>query len=321
MGITSKTAKVKLWAKNMQYLSEFGYIGNKGDIIDVNVEHLSYRCRSEIEVLCDICGEHKIVRYCDYYRSVKNTGSYVCQKCISEKASITNLKKYGYKSPSQNEVVKEKMKKTIMERFGVDNAMKSDEIKKKLCATNLKRHGVLYPSQSKEIRNKMNETYYKNGTQKASRQQMYLHSVLGGELNYPIKHYSADICLPEEKLVIEYDGSGHELNVKMGRITQEEHIQKEIMRFSILKREGYKQMRIISAYDKLPQDSMLFKILETTRKYFSTYPQHSWIEFNIDTSSLRSAEHKDGIYYNFGKLRIIKDSDLDTKEAISIEVA
>ena len=107
MGIISKTAKVKLWAKNMQYLSKFGYAGNKGDIIDVKIEHLSYRCRSEIEVLCDICGEYKIVKYCDYCRSIENTGSYVCKKCISKKASVTNLKKYGCKSPSQNEVVKE----------------------------------------------------------------------------------------------------------------------------------------------------------------------------------------------------------------------
>lgn len=69
-------------------------------------------------------------------------------------------------------------------------------------------------------------------------------------------------------------------------------------------------MRIISEKDLLPSDQILFQMLSEARSYFSTYPNHSWIEFNISTSTVRNAENKDGIPYDFGTLRTIKDSDL-----------
>ena len=58
-------------------------------------------------------------------------------------------------------------------------------------------------------------------------------------------------------------------------------------------------------------------MLNYARNYFSQYPEHSWIEFNIDTSSIRNAEYKDGIPYSFGELRKIKDSDINTIEEIA----
>jgi hypothetical protein len=51
--------------------------------------------------------------------------------------------------------------------------------------------------QSPEVRAKANETLCKNGTQKTSKQQLYLHSLYGGKINYAISYYAADICLPE----------------------------------------------------------------------------------------------------------------------------
>ena len=69
-------------------------------------------------------------------------------------------------------------------------------------------------------------------------------------------------------------------------------------------------MRIISLNDKLPQDSTLLQMLSETRQYFSDYPNHSWIEYNISTSTLRNAEHKQGIPYAFGSLRTVKDKEV-----------
>jgi hypothetical protein len=80
-----------------------------------------------------------------------------------------------------------------------------------------------------------------------------------------------------------------------------------------LKKEGYKQMRIVSTSDLLPSDEILLQMLAQTKEYFSTYPQHSWYEFNIDTSLVRNAEQKEGVFFDFGELRKIKKSDLIDK--------
>ena len=108
-----------------------------------------------------------------------------------------------------------------------------------------------------------------------------------------------------EKLCIEYDGGWHDLNVKLGSITQKEFNQKEIIRNNIIKRNGYKQMEIISSTDKLPSDDVLLKMLSDARQYFIDYSNHSWIEFNIDNSTVRNAENKNGISYELGSLRRI----------------
>lgn len=224
---------------------------------------------------------------------------------IIEKVRFTNMQKYGCSNPSQVPEFREKARLTALEHFGVECVSKNEEVKEKTRMTNIKKYGVPYTQQSPEIRAKANETLCKNGTQKTSKQQLYLHSLYGGEINFPISYYATDICFPEEKLVIEYDGGGHALRVALGRLTQEEFDQKEIIRNNILKREGYKRINIVSKSDKLPSDSILLEMLQYARSYFSTYPQHSWIEFSIDTSSVRSAEFKDGISYDYGELRTV----------------
>ena len=79
---------------------------------------------------------------------------------------------------------------------------------------------------------------------------------------------------------------------------------------NVIKNEGYKQIKIISLDDKLPSDDILLQMLSDARTYFSQYPNHSWIEFNISTSTVRNAENLNGIPYDFGALRTIKDNDI-----------
>lgn len=376
--ILSKTAKVKLWGANMKPLFELGYEGKKGDIIDVNIEHLSKGSHASVEVLCDMCKKNKlIVTYETYNRVVEKTGSYVCRACSYEKTAQTNQKKYGTRTPSKIESVKEKIKQTNLERYGVEyygqakeyhekmkqtclkkygveHYAQSQEVKDKKAKTNLERYGVEYIFQVKEFkdkiintnlekygvesvlsvseikekirqtnlkkygvphnflmpqtREKIMQTYYKNGTKISSKQQRYLKNLFNGELNYPIKNYSADICLLEEKLVIEYDGGGHNLGVVLGCETQEEFNQKEIVRSNTIKREGYKQMRIISSKDLLPSDDTLLQMLSTAREYFNT-TSHSWINYDIDNSKMINAENKDigGVFFDYGELRKIKE--------------
>ena len=224
---------------------------------------------------------------------------------VKEKKRQTFLNKYGVESPSQNEEIKEKIKETNLRKYGVESMLSLPEFHKHSREVDLERYGVYHHLQNPDILAKQKETFYKNGTCPTSQQQYYLYTLYNGELNYQLKQYNIDIYIPDKNLCIEYNGGGHDLRVKLGDLTQEEFNQKEIIRNNIIKREGYKQMRIISLSDKLPSDSVLLKMLSDTEQYFIDYPNHSWVDFDIDASIIRNAEHKDGISYDFGELRKI----------------
>lgn len=228
-----------------------------------------------------------------------------------EKVRQTCIERYGVSNPFQNEEIQERAKRTNVDRYGVESILSLSSFHEHSREVNMERYGVLHHLQNPEILAKQKETFYKNNTCPTSKQQIYLYRLYGGELNYPFKMYNFDIYLSDDNIDIEFDGSGHLLSVKRGNITQEEFNQKEIIRNNTIKREGYKQMRIISENDKLPSDSILLQMLSEARTYFQTYPSHSWIEYNISTSTVRNAEHKNGIPYYFGILRRIKDEDLN----------
>lgn len=224
-----------------------------------------------------------------------------------EKYQNTCVERYGELYKSQ---FAEKAFKTFYDNAGYNNPAQSPKVREKMAKSCIEHYGVSNPAQSSEVREKMSQTLYANSSQKVSRQQRYINNVYQGILNFPVKYYNVDIYLPDDNLTIEYDGGFHLGNVITGRETMEEHTQKEIIRNNIVKREGYKQMRIISSNDKLPSDSILLQMLQDARNYFSEYPNHSWIEFNLDASLIRNAENKQGIPYDFGTLRIIKDNDI-----------
>lgn len=65
-------------------------------------------------------------------------------------------------------------------------------------------------------------------------------------------------------------------------------------------------IRIISLTDKLPTEEILLQMLADAKQYFKDFPEHSWINFDIDNGIVRNAEHKEGVLYTFGQLRKIK---------------
>jgi len=69
---------------------------------------------------------------------------------------------------------------------------------------------------------KLNWVLYKNKTGVSSYPQRYICNLLNGELNYPIGNLSLDIALLDNKIYIEYDGSGHDLRVVRGQLTEKE---------------------------------------------------------------------------------------------------
>lgn len=307
MGIITKEVEVRLNGNNVNYYKQLGYdipmkeasMSMKYQGVDyvtdfkksilVKIEDLPLNSKVLIESICDYCGKPKQkTKYSDYNKQTKNGElKCCCEKCASLKHKEVMLEKYGY-----------------------EGTMQVPEIKEKIFQTNLKKYGCKTIAQLPEVRNKIMQKFYENSSQKSSKQQRYINNLYHGILNFPVKFYCADIYLSDDNLIIEYDGSGHDLSVVMGHETIEEHQRKEIVRYEVVKKEGYNQMRIISVKDRLPSDKILLQMLQEAKEYFSTYPNHSWIEFDIDTSTVRNAEQKDGVFFDYGELRAIKDSDL-----------
>lgn len=343
MGIITKEVQVKPRGKTIQYYKDKGYDAKYNQYLTVNVEDLPSESHIIIEAKCDICGEIRKIKYRDYNKIILNGGYYCCNKCFYNKVIVTNRtkygcdnvmqdkdiylkqsksleQKYGVSTPLKNNEIKNKVESTMMKKFGAKCSFMSKDLQAKIRESLVKKYGVEFPTKSPEVRKRVANTLYKNSTTPTSRQQLYIYNLyyINNDnrpyLNYPISYYNADICFPDEKLNIEVDFGGHNLVVKLGQLTQEEFNRKEIIRNNVIKKEGYKQMRIISENDKLPSDQILLQMLQDARNYFSEYPNHSWIEFNISTSSIRNAENKNGTPYDFGTLRKIKDEDLTNIE-------
>lgn len=236
-----------------------------------------------------------------------------------------NLDKYGVEHVMQTDSYKEKSKNTMLEKYGVEHALQVNEFKDKFKNTSLQKFGTEYPSQNKLIRNKtedtcikkfgfktpllspdikskISNTMYKNGSCKTSKQQSYINELYKGILNFPIRFYNLDIYMETDKIDIEYDGSGHDMCIYKGNMTEKQFKKKEITRNLYIKSLGMNQIHIISKTDKLPSDEILLDILSISKEYFNT-TIHTWIEWYLDENKMRNAENKDGSFYDFGLLK------------------
>lgn len=121
-------------------------------------------------------------------------------------------------------------------------------------------------------------------------------------LNYPYKRFLLDIALVDSHIDIEYDGKGHDLYVRLGRLTRKEFKQKEIKRGIIIKNSGWKELKIISKRDELPDDNTLLKMINLAKEYLLN-TNHSWI--NIDLNNECFIFTKDRITVPFNSLKTI----------------
>lgn len=274
------------------------------------------------EIMENMMNEKYGVRHYSQTKEYKEKWQNTCEerygkdyrKQFINKAFETFREKTGYDYPSQSPEVREKIIQSYIDHYGADNPQLSCDVREQTKQTCIERYGYETPLQSAEIKEKISQTSHKNGTVPTSKQQLYLFNLYklidsSVRLNYPILHFNADICFIEEKLDIELDCGGHNLSVKIGQLTQEEFDQKEIIRDRVIKNEGYKIIRIKSKTNKLPHDQILLHMLFEAKQYFYEYPNHSWIEFDIDNSAIYNAEHNDGILYDYGELRTIKDNE------------
>ena len=225
---------------------------------------------------------------------------------IKKKMKHNNLEKYGVENVYQSEEIKEKIKKTCLEKYGVEYYLQSEDLKTKSKNTYLQKYGVDHDMKVPEIRDKIIKamliTKYQNGTSISSRQQRYLHQLLGGELCYPVDKLALDIAFLDEMLYIEYNGSGHDACTKNG-CSKEDFERRDFKRKQFLQNKGWKIIRIISIKDLLPQDEEIIYLIEQCRNYLLN-SNHSWIDINIDNSKINCAEYTKIIKFN--NLRKIK---------------
>ena len=202
---------------------------------------------------------------------------------------------------------------TTYERFKGQNKKQCDECtkisKKETC---LQKYGVEHPMQNKEISAKVRATLTKNGNVACSSQQRYVHSIVGGALNYPYYNASLDIAFPEEMIYCECDFGGHWLSIKLGGLTQKEFDKKQRNRWYSLFRSHWREIRIISTKDLIPSDQKLLEILSYARTYLNQ--NHHYIKFDIDNSKIINSQGE--FDYDFGELRKIKPTDIQIQEAI-----
>jgi hypothetical protein len=217
----------------------------------------------------------------------------------------TNLEKYGVENVFQNKDIQEKQKQTNIDKYGVGNVFQSESIKQKSKNTIKEKYGVDNIMQIKEIaekvRYKTNKTMNKNGTQKTSKQQKYLYNLLGGELNYLYDNLWLDIAFLDLDIYIEYQGSGHNIDVKYKKMSQEDFLKKEIKRYKFLKSRGWKQIEIISKFDYLPQDNQILDIFNLCLNLINNYDL-KWVKVDIDNNKIIYKNNE--IAYVFNKQKI-----------------
>lgn len=183
--IITKEVVITIHPAYKKRYADLGYDVSQKTVL-VKIEDAPKSGRYIVNVICDICNVEKYTNYLSYNTSIEKGGYYACsQKCSRGKVEQTNLKRYGFKAPAQNELihqkmetttlerygvknpgqsngVKNKMKKTNLKRYGVENGFSNAEIREKAQATILKRYGVKYASQSEDIKKKKKETSLKN---------------------------------------------------------------------------------------------------------------------------------------------------------------
>jgi len=313
--------------KNIEHFINKGYENIKCKMtIFVDVNDLPVNSHKKIKIKCDYCETPFDRVYRDHLKFAEKSPvkKDACNECrglktkesnliiygvesvahvedVINKKKRTNLERYGVESPLASQEIKDKIARGNLEKYGVENVFANKEIQEKIYETNFRKYGFKIATQSPEIKGKSVEKYvktmYENKTAPTSRQQQYFHDILGGELNYPVGKLMLDIAFPKEKLYIEYQGSGHNLDVKLGKMTEEEFLKRERSRYYFLRNKGWKMIEIISNKDYIPLQDQIINMFKYAKKKLEN---NSHIEFNIDKSHVRI---KDNIEkYDFGNL-------------------
>jgi hypothetical protein len=261
MDIENTKMKVRVNNFNEEHFKSLGYNVAKNEYIEIFIKELPKGSGLKIDVECNFCG--KVFKKA-YRRYLETKNNLCCKECKDLKMVETSIEKYGFSCSLRNKTVQNKSKEKNMKNLGVQFPFQNKSILEKCVNTSVEIYGKKYMGSS------------------ISRQQKYFHNLYGGILNYSEFPYRLDIFLVEEKIYFEYDGSGHELSVKMGRKTKEEFDENEILRKKFLKEMGYREFRIISNNDVLPEDNILMGIKERALIILKTFSSYI---YNLNTKT------------------------------------
>ena len=230
---------------------------------------------------------------------------------VQEKRKGTVRKKYNCDNVMQSEDVKEKRKITTRQRYNYDWTLQVPEIRQQQLET-AKQHfdydeDIASVSQIPQVREKIKKTCFdRYGNENVlavpeiiekihrkketftSKQQKHICNLVNGKLNYVLNKYYLDIALVEEKIDIEYDGGGHDLNVKLGIKTKEQFDSHERSRMYLILKNGWKIVRLIAPHDKILNDNSIIKIITWSKNWLlnhSTHIIYAYLEENRIKSS------------------------------------
>lgn len=181
--------------------------------IRVTGDQLPDSSHVKIKYICDFCGNvFERIKY-----SEKRSGDInACPLCKNKKII-----------------------KTCQERYGVDHPMQDFNIHKKSVEGHIRNFGKEY-----------NDLNFINGVPASKVQIKIGENLKNFKLNYLEDGYYYDMFNPLINLVIEYNGKGHDLQVRRGKISQEKFKEKEQIRIDSI-RKKHKLLIIEDPYDRL----------------------------------------------------------------------
>ena len=263
--LLTKFVKVKVNNHSMSHYKSLGYNVKMFDEIQVPVEDLTPKSTVKVSVKCDYCGAEYNITYSCYTRNVsldKSLGkprTDACVHCRHLKAKDTFKERYNIDNPMQSQDIRDKARATNIQRYGCENPILNKEINGKRIKTLIERYGEDNPMKVDEFAKKQMESMQgDNGLY--SYCQKYLADLYNGVINHRIGKYLFDIYVESDKLDIEINGSGHNLDVVLGKMTQEQFNTKEKNRIDTIRDNGFYQIIFVLDKDKLPENDILERL-------------------------------------------------------------
>lgn len=315
--LITEFVEVKWSRRNREWFEEKGYVfTDYSNRILVRTLDLTRGSHAEVTISCDYCHKELKLKVKDFFKQRSKTSFIedVCNDCGHKKSRKNNKIKYGVENPMHLESAKHNLKNTMIERYGVKNPsylsdviekrkatclenfgaesiFKTDDFKEKQKQKNLELYGTEYYMSTTEFKEKSFKTLFEKGNTPSSSQQRHIHSLVGGVLNLPIKNSFLDVALENEKIYIEYDGGGHDLNVKLGRVSPEEFQKREQRRSFMLLDLGWREIRIICKSDILPKDQDIINFIEMSKKKICN-KETRFIKWDVDNNIVTVSNKK-----------------------------
>lgn len=282
--LVDKYVKIKITKRNKDYYNNLKY-NTDNKMITVKTEDVQKESEIIIHVQCDYCGkiiEKTIAKYNHGHKHgcMKDA----CNECKKYKIKDVNMILYGVDNPMKDKDIQEKFKQSILNKYGVCNVAYLQNTKDKRKQTNLLKYGVENAMQSVEVKQKhhINQMYHNNNCILSSYPQTKYCEMFNGILNYPIGSYWVDILL-DNNIILEYDGSGHDLTVRTNKISMEKFLQNEQDRENYFLSKGYKIIRFISKKDIVYDIDTAHTILNYCIELLQRY---NIVKYNLDNKQI-----------------------------------